>query len=121
MNDYDLINKTIFDYFEGYLTKDRERLERAFCLGIATMVGYWKNEDGEQELFSIPINDEISDWVSPEHETFDFGAGKIISIHIFSADGATVTFDCGGRFWDTFQMVKIDGSWKIANKFFVDQ
>ena len=45
----------------------------------------------------------------------------IISINIFSKDGATVVFDCGGRFWDTFQMMKIDESWKIANKFFVDQ
>jgi long-chain acyl-CoA synthetase len=44
MTDYDLIRETISDYFEGYMTKDRGRLEKAFCLDIATMVGYWKNE-----------------------------------------------------------------------------
>ena len=121
MNDYDLIRETISDYFEGYMTKDRKRLEKAFCLGIATMVAYWKNEEGIQELASSSIEDEIDDWVSPEHTTYGNGEGKIISMHIFSKDGATVVFDCGGRFIDTFSLVKIDGAWKIANKFFVDQ
>ena len=121
MNDYDLIQETISDYFEGYMTKDRERLEKAFCLGVANMVGYWKNEDGNQELYSISIEDEIDEWVSPEHATYGNGERKIISMHMFSTDGATVTFDCGGRFLDAFQLVKMDGTWKIAGKFFVDQ
>ena len=43
MNDYDLIKETIFDYFEGYMTKDRGRLEKAFNVDVANMVGYWKN------------------------------------------------------------------------------
>ena len=121
MTDYDLIGETISDYFEGYMAKDRGRLEKAFCLDIATMVGYWKNESGEQELFSSSINDEIDEWVSPEHSPYGSGKGNIINMHVFSKDGATVTFDFGGRFIDTFQLVKIDGAWKIANKFFVDQ
>ena len=121
MNDYDLIKETIDDYFEGYMTKDRERLERCFCSGIATMVGYWKNENGEQELFSSSLDDDIEEFLSPEHTPYGSGKGNIINMHIFSKDGATVTFDFGGRFIDTFQMVKIDGRWKIVNKFFVDQ
>jgi len=121
MNDYDLIEETIFEYFEGYMTKDRKRLESAFCLGIANMVAYWKNEEGVQVLESSLIDDDIDEWVSPEHPTYGNGEGKIISMHIFSKEGATVTFDCGGRFLDTFQLVKLDGAWKIANKFYVDQ
>lgn len=121
MNDYDLIKETIDDYFEGYMTKDRERLERSFCLGIATMVGYWKNEEGKQELFSSSIVDEIKEFLSPDHTPYGSGKGNILNMHLFSNDGATVTFDFGGRFIDTFQLVKIDGKWKIANKFFVDQ
>jgi hypothetical protein len=121
MNDYELIKETIFDYFEGYMTKDRGRLEKAFNVNVANMVGYWKNPEGEQELIFISMKEEIDDWVSPEHSTFAFGEGKIISIHIFSKDGATAVFDCGGRFLDTFQLLKMDGSWKIVNKFFVDQ
>ena len=121
MNDYALIQETIFDYFEGYMTKDRSRFEGAFCLGIASNISYWKNEAGEQELTTCLIDDEIEAWMSPEHTPYGSGEGKIIAMHIFSKEGATVTFDFGGRFIDTFQMVKIDGRWKIANKLFVDQ
>jgi hypothetical protein len=121
MNDYELINETVFNYFEGYMTKDRERLEKAFSVDTANMVGYWKNPEGEQELICVSMKDEIDEWVSPDYSTFPFGEGKIMSANIFSKDGATVVFDCGGRFIDTFQLVKMNGSWKIVNKFFVDQ
>ncbi len=43
MNDDDLIKETIFDFFEGCITKDRGRLEKAFNVEVAAMVGYWKN------------------------------------------------------------------------------
>jgi len=80
------------------MTKDRERLEKVFWLGIATMVGYWKNEEGQQELLCLPIYKEIDDWVSPDHSTYGSGEGKIISMNIFSKDSATVTFDFGRQF-----------------------
>ena len=31
------------------------------------------------------------------------------------------TFPCACSYLDTFQLLKIDGDWKIVNKFFVDQ
>ena len=46
MKDYDAIEETVFHYFEGYRTKNRERLERAFVVEIANMKGYMKNEQG---------------------------------------------------------------------------
>ena len=121
MNDYDLIQKTIFNYFEGYVSKDRSLLESAFETEIANMVGYWRIEDGSHELFSRPISELIDKWVSPEFEPFEFGDRKIISLHVFSNNGATAVFDCGGKFLDTFQLVKRYDQWKIVNKFFVDQ
>ena len=121
MKDYDAISETIFHYFEGYRTKDRERLERAFAVDVANMIGYWKNEKAELELFTIPYKELIERWTNPAFVPQEFGEGNILSIHIFSDVGATVVFDCGGKFLDTFQMVKLDGYWKIANKFFVDQ
>jgi hypothetical protein len=121
MSDYELIQETISNYFEGYMTKDRGKLEKAFCVDIANMVGYCKNAEGKQELFCESIKDDIDEWVSPEYSTFPFGEGRIIGVNIFSKDGATVVFDCGGRFIDTFHLVKMDGSWKIVNKFYVDQ
>ena len=121
MQDYDAISETVFHYFEGYQTKDRERLERAFAVDVANMIGYWKNNEGELELFTIPYKELIERWVDPEFIPQEFGDGNILSVHIFSDVGATVVFDCGGKYLDTFQMVKLDGDWKIANKFFVDQ
>lgn len=121
MSDHEEIKDAIFDYFEGYKSKNRARLERAFAVDIANMMGYWNNPDGERELFSKPMHELIDKWASPEYEPYAFGDGKILSIQIFGETGATVVFDCGGRFTDTFQMVKQDGQWRIANKFFIDQ
>ena len=39
MNDYDAIQQTLFNYFDGYTTKDREKLESAFELSVANMIG----------------------------------------------------------------------------------
>ena len=47
MSDYDEIKETIFHYFEGYQAKDRTRLERAFALDVAHIIGYAKNGDGD--------------------------------------------------------------------------
>ena len=44
MDDYDAIKETIYHYFEGYQTKNRTRLERAFALDIANIMGYAKNK-----------------------------------------------------------------------------
>lgn len=121
MGDHEGIREAVFDYFEGYKSKDRARLERAFAVDVANMIGYWKNQDGELELFSKPMRELIDKWSSPEYEPYDFAEGKILDIQVFGDTGATVLFDCGGRFIDTFQMVKLDGKWRIANKFFIDQ
>ena len=121
MNDYEAIQATIFDYFDGYVTKDRLKLEKAFATEVANMMGYWKLENGENELFSTPVTELIDRWVSPEFEPYEFSERKVLSLHVFGDNAATAVFDCGGRFLDTFQLVKKDGHWKIVNKFFVDQ
>ena len=72
MKDYDAISETVFHYFEGYKTKDRERLERAFVVDIANMMGYWKNDEGEQEqLIKAETN-----WVFVNRET-----GRPVRVH----------------------------------------
>jgi hypothetical protein len=48
MNDYDAIKETVFHYYEGYRDKNRERLEKAFSLEVASMMGYIKNNEGEK-------------------------------------------------------------------------
>ena len=122
MNDYDAIKETIFHYFEGVKTKDRARLERAFALDVANIIGYDdRNADGNRVLWCRSMRETIDKWTSDEIETAWLTHGKILSIHIFSDVAATATFDCAGRYIDTFQLVKLDGEWRIANKFFTNQ
>ena len=120
MNDYDAIKETIYHYFEGYQTKDRARLERAFALDVAHIIGYAKNKDGQLELWNLPMREMIDNWVSDDESLPELEYGKILGIHIFSDVAATALFDCAGVFIDTYQMVKLDGEWRIANKFYTD-
>ena len=120
MNDYDAIKETIYHYFEGYQTKDRARLERAFALDVAHIIGYAKDQDGQLELWSRPMRDTIDKWVSDDAALPKLAYGKILAIHIFSDVAATALFDCAGTFIDTYQMIKLDGEWRIANKFYTD-
>jgi len=120
MDDYDAIKEIIYHYFDGSKTKDRTRLERAFAVDIAHIKGYSKNESGDLELWSLPIKDMIDIWVSDDAPPPKRDYGKILSIQIYSNIAATVLFDCSGAFLDTLQLIKLDGEWRIANKFYVD-
>lgn len=120
MSDYDGISETVFNYCEGYRHKDRERLEKAFSLDVANMMGYIKNEEGKLNLFAMTMRDAINDWVAPDYTPFEFGEGKMLAVDIFSEIGATVLFDFGGKYLESYQLAKIDGDWLIVNKFIVN-
>lgn len=121
MSDYDEIKEVIFHYFEGYQTKDRARLERAFALDVAHIIGYEKNAEGVPVLWSRPMRATIDKWVSDDGALPKLAYGKIVAIHIINDVTATAVFDCAGVFIDTYQFVKLDGEWRIANKFFANQ
>ncbi len=122
MSDYDAIKETLFHYFEGVQTKDRARLERAFALDVANIIGYDDRKgDGNRVLWHRSMRESIDKWVADDSPVPHFDYGKILSINIFSDVAATATFDCGGLYLDTYQLVKLDGEWRIANKFFTDQ
>ena len=120
MTDYEAIHATVTDYYEGYKTKDRTLLERAFAVEVANLMGYRKGADGKRVLSSEPIRSVIDRWTGKGHTPIPLGEGRIISVNIFSEVAAGVVFDFGGVFLDEFQMAKIDGRWRIVNKFFVD-
>ena len=120
MSDYDEIKETIFHYFEGYQAKDRTRLERAFALDVAHIIGYAKNGEGNLELWSRPMRETLDKWVSEDDSLPQLAYGKILDIQILNDVTATAVFDCAGKFLDTYQLVKLDGEWRIANKFYAD-
>ncbi|MGR8946750.1 MAG: nuclear transport factor 2 family protein [Gammaproteobacteria bacterium] len=118
-NDYDAIKITIENYFEGFKHGDRARLEKAFAVPYAHMKGYIKDANGQLVEVSRAMNEVIDDWVSRDpNPNFQ---GRILSINIFSDVAAQATFDFNGIFTDAFQLAKINGEWRIINKFYVDQ
>ncbi|MSR12973.1 MAG: hypothetical protein EXR86_00075 [Gammaproteobacteria bacterium] len=117
-SDYDLISTTIFNYFEGLKHADRTRLEAAFAVDVAHMKGYIRDTEGQLQLSSRPMREVIDGWVK-RTPTPDM-VGKILAINIFNPRAAIAVFDFNGVFTDTFQLAKVDGHWRIINKFYVD-
>jgi len=117
MTDYDAIKATIFDYFDGIRTADRAKLERAFAVEVGHMKGYIKNKDGNLELSSRPIRDVIDDWAARDPKPAM--QGRILAVNIYSDIAAQVLFDFDGIYTDAFQLVKVDGQWRIVNKFYI--
>jgi len=118
-SDYDAISTTIFNYFEGFKTADRARLEAAFAVDVCHMKGYVRDKEGKLQLSARPMNEVIDGWTkrSPAPEM----QGKITAIHITNPCAAVAVFDFNGVFTDTLQLAKVDSQWRIVNKFYVDQ
>jgi len=119
-SDYDAIRATVFDYFDGIREADRERLERAFILDQAHMKSYIRNYKGELVEGAVPITEVIdNEWAvgdgRPELE------GHIVSVNIYNDVAAHAIFDFNGEYVDSFQLAKVNGQWKIMNKFFVNK
>jgi len=119
MSDYDAIRNTIFDYFDGLKTADRSRLERAFAVAACHMKGYLRNKNGDYELSVRPMNEVIDEW-SARQPAPDM-QGRILAINIYGGIAAQALFDFNGVYLDAFQLAKIDGHWRIVNKFFIGQ
>ena len=119
MSEKEAIKATIFNYFDGFRTKDRARLEKAFAVDAGHMKGYLKGSDGTYQLSVRPMDEVIDDWVS--RDTDPAMRGELLDVHIYSERAAMATFDFNGIFIDAFQLAKIDGEWRIINKFFIDK
>lgn len=117
--DYDAIKATIENYFDGLRFADRARLEQAFAVEYAHMKGYIKDADGKLVESSRPMHEVIDEWVARDPNP-DL-KGRIVSINIYSDVAAQATFDFNGIYTDAFQLAKIDGQWRIMNKFYVNQ
>ena len=120
MTDHKKINETVFDYYYGYLNKDRERMENAFALDVANMQGYIEKEHGNRMLFSMTIRDAINEWTTAGYQPFECSEGIILSLEIFGEIGASVLFDFCGKYLESLQLAKINNEWQIVNKFIVN-
>ena len=119
ISDYDAIKVTIGNYFNGLRNADRTQLEAAFAVEFAHMKGFIKNPDGKLVESSRRMTEVIDEWVARDPNPAL--QGSIVSINIYSDVAAQATFDFNGIYIDAFQLAKIDGQWKIMNKFYVNK
>ena len=119
MSDYDAIKTTIYNYFDGLRLADRERLEKAFAVNAGHMKGYLKGQDGSYDLSVRPMSEVIDEWAARDPKP-DM-KGEILAINIYSDIAATVLFDFNGIYTDSFQLAKMNGEWRIVNKFYIGQ
>lgn len=116
------ITAAVLDYFHGQGQGSAERLNRAFAVEHAVMVGVMRAPDGAQSLRSWKdMREPIANWSKTPNPTAPDRDGEILDMHVVDNRIATVMFRSTDRFYDALTLVKIDGQWKIAAKVFAPQ
>ena len=113
--DVDMIAAVVADYFDGVREGDRGKLARAFAESDAHMK-FLAREDGGQAVKTW-AGSAVLDRLSGVPD--ESRVGRIRSINIYHPDAAFVVFDFDDAFVDGFQMLRIDGAWRIVNKTYV--
>ncbi len=107
------VEAAIFSYFEGVKEGNLEKLEKAFVVDKAHMKGH----TATGEIASHPITAAFEHWTSGDPAPAM--QGEILSIEIFHGVAAHATFDFDGDYFDMFQLAKVNGEWRIVNKFYI--
>lgn len=113
INDYEAITKLVQHYINGAISGKGSDMTPAFH-NEATIFGYVGSD-----LFSGPIQN-LYDWNDQNGPAKDL-ISKIVSIDIVETIASVrVESDnwTGHRFTDFFNVLKVDGEWKIMNKIF---
>lgn len=113
ISDYDAILALIQHYIDGAMTGEGRRMKPAFH-DEATIFGYVG-----PDLFAGPIQ-KLYDWNDANGPARELAArivridlvGSVASVRV-EADNWT-----GHRFTDFFNLLKVDGQWRIMNKVF---
>lgn len=113
LNDIDEITQVLQHYIDGARTGVGARMKPAFH-DDATLFGYVGDD-----LFAGPIQG-LYDWNDANGPAKDI-VSRIVSIDVVETI-ATVRLESdnwtGIRFTDFFNLLKVDGQWKIMNKIF---
>ena len=113
ITEYEKIAATIQHYLDGAISGEGERMRPAFH-AEATIYGYVGDS-----LFAGPIQN-LYDWNDQNGPARELQA-RIVAIELVgTVASARVESDnwTGHRFTDFFNLLKVDGEWKIMNKVF---
>ena len=117
VSDLESIKAAIHSYFAGVREGDRSKLETVFAPSDVHMK-YLATENGVDTVQSWKdgvVFDRLTDNPDASLE------GEILSINIYNPKAAFATFDFNGKFIDGFQLVKMNGQWRIVNKLYVSK
>lgn len=116
------IRAAVLDYFHGQGQGSIERLNRAFAVEHATMVGVMRADDGKESLRAWKdMREPLANWSKEPNPAAPDRDGEVLGMQVTDGRIATVTFRSTDRFYDALTLVKIDGEWKIVAKVFVRQ
>ena len=116
-DDLSAIETAIRNYFDGVRRGNLSKLEEAFADSNIHMK-YLGNEEGRDVIKAWrdkAVLDRLADNPDPSLK------GRILSVNIYNRNAAFATFDFDGKFVDGFQLVKMNGRWRIVNKTYVDK
>ena len=116
-SDLESIKAAIHSYFDGVREGDRSKLETAFVPSDAHMK-YLATENGVDTVQSWQDGVVFSRLTENPDASLK---GEILSINIYNPKAAFATFDFNGEFIDGFQLVKMNGQWRIVNKLYVSK
>ena len=116
------IRAAVLDYFHGQGQGSIERLNRAFAVEHASMVGVMRADDGKESLRAWKdMREPLANWSKEPNPAAPDRDGEVLGMQVTDGRIATVTFRSTDRFYDALTLVKIDGEWKIVAKVFVRQ
>jgi len=116
------IEKVIEDYFDGIGAADAERLNRAFAVDKAAMVGLRRNDAGGYDFRAwTDMRPVIENWSDNDNAEGTGRDGEILHMNVTDGRIAAVTFRYKDEYYDVLTLLKVDGTWKIATKTFVER
>lgn len=114
------IEAVIQDYFDGIGGADQERLERAFAVQNAAMVGLVKEDGGKLKSWK-DMSAVVDGWASNTRPEGIGRDGEILQTYFLGGQIAMVMFRYKDEYFDALTLLKVDGRWKIATKTFVER
>lgn len=114
-DDRKAIEKVIQDYFDGIGAADDERLQRAFHVNAAAMVGISKENGGTLRSFK-DMAGVIENWAGNKNPEGAGRDGEILDMAVMDGRIAMVMFRYKDEYYDVLTLLKMDGVWKIATK-----
>lgn len=124
-NDIALISETVNNYFDGYIARDIQKLEKAFDIENGIMKFASEGDDGTTIFENLFFRDLVKSWATkPKLTPQELQACRldILNVDVVGGEIATCKIKMtveGTTFIDILSLQRQEESWVITNKIFV--